>query len=223
MNVLDADYNQIDAQLLDPSSEVYSFVPDEILLWLGTEKLYEEFLDLDMFSRSMFADTYIEKIERYWELISNHSNARIMQMNFTEVDDKILVAYSCKIKTTFAFQIRKLNYLVQESAAKNRKIYIVDILSVQLRLGSKTFFNAPLYYNAKMSVAINVLPDISKVVVDIIMAMSGKIKKCVILDLDNTLWGGVIGDDGLAGIEIGQLGKGHVFSNLQRWLRQLRE
>ena len=53
--------------------------------------------------------------------------------------------------------------------------------------------------------------------------MSGKIKKCVILDLDNTLWGGVIGDDGLAGIEIGELGKGHVFSNFQRWLKQLKD
>lgn len=223
LNVFDADYNQIDAQLLDPVSEVYSFAPEEILLWLGTEKLYEEFLDMDMPARSRFADSYLQKIEHYWELISNNSNARIMQMNFSEIDDKVLGSYSCKIETTFTFQIRKLNHLLQEAAAKNGRVYIVDILSIQLRLGRKTFFNAPLYYNAKMSVAMNVLPDIAKAVVDVILAMCGRIKKCVVLDLDNTLWGGVIGDDGMAGIEIGELGKGHVFSNLQRWLKQLKE
>ncbi|MBQ8955349.1 MAG: HAD-IIIC family phosphatase, partial [Lachnospiraceae bacterium] len=48
-------------------------------------------------------------------------------------------------------------------------------------------------------------------------------KKCVVLDLDNTVWGGVIGDDGLAGIEIGELGRGHVFTDLQLWLKQLKD
>jgi len=223
LNVFDADYNQIDEQLLDSRSEVYSFAADEILLWLGTEKIYEEFLDMDPLARSSFADTLLRRIVHCWKLISNNTNARIMQMNFSEIDDKVLGEYSCKIASTFVYQIRKLNYLLQESAAKNGNVYIVDVLSVQIRLGSKAFFNAPLYYNAKMSVAMNALPEIAKAVVDVIMAMSGKIKKCVILDLDNTLWGGVIGDDGLAGIEIGELGKGHVFTNLQRWLKQLKE
>ena len=223
LSVFDADYNQIDAQLLDPSSEVYAFAADEILLWIGTEKIYEEFLSLDISARSKFADTLLQKIGYYWELIFNNSNARILQMNFSEVDDKVLGSYSCKIETTFTFQIRKLNHLLQEAAAKNGRVYIVDILSVQLRLGSKTFFNAPLYYNAKMPVAMSSLPDIAKAVVDVLLAMSGRIKKCVVLDLDNTLWGGIIGDDGMAKIEIGELGKGHVFSNLQKWLKQLED
>lgn len=74
-----------------------------------------------------------------------------------------------------------------------------------------------------MTISMDVLPDVAKVVVDVILAMEGKIKKCVIMDLDNTLWGGVIGDDGLGGIQIGELGKGHAFWNLQRWLKQLKE
>lgn len=63
----------------------------------------------------------------------------------------------------------------------------------------------------------------ARAVVDVVRAMIGKIKKCIVLDLDNTLWGGVIGDDGMGGIEIGELGKGHVFTNLQKWLKQLKE
>ena len=54
MNVYDADYNQIDAQLLDPSSEVFEFKPDNILLWLSTDKIYEEFLDTPISRKKKF-------------------------------------------------------------------------------------------------------------------------------------------------------------------------
>ncbi|MBQ9513134.1 MAG: HAD-IIIC family phosphatase, partial [Lachnospiraceae bacterium] len=74
-----------------------------------------------------------------------------------------------------------------------------------------------------MPVALNALPAVAQSVTDVLCAMQGRLKKCVVLDLDNTLWGGVIGDDGLNGIEIGELGKGHVFTNLQRWLKELKD
>ena len=74
-----------------------------------------------------------------------------------------------------------------------------------------------------MCIDMKALPYVAKAVTDVLLAMSGKIKKCIVCDLDNTLWGGVIGDDGLGGIEIGELGRGHAFTNLQLWLKQLKE
>ncbi len=223
LSVFDADYNQIDVQLLDPSAEVYSYNPDEILLWLSTEKLYEEYLDEEFTGRKSFADTYMAKIEKYWELITQNSNARIIQMNFTEIDDKALGQYSCKVDSSFTYQIRKLNYLLQEAMGKNNRVYSVDALAVQIDIGRENYFNAPLYYSAKMSVAMGALPYLAAAVIDVVKAMQGKIIKCIIFDLDNTIWGGVIGDDGMAGIEIGELGKGHVFCNFQKWIKQLKE
>lgn len=221
--VYDSGYNQIDEQLLDPASEVYGFGADKILIWIGTEKIYEEYLDEEFSARSHFAETYIQKIEHYWDLVEKNSTAQIIQMNLHEIDDKVMGQYSCKVDSTFIFQIRKLNYLLQEAASKNGRVYPVDVLAVQIDLGRDTFFNAPLYYNAKMPVAMKALPSIAGAVVDVLKAISGRIRKCVILDLDNTLWGGVIGDDGIGGIEIGELGKGHVFTNLQRWIKQLKD
>lgn len=223
LNVYDADYNQIDAQLLDPSSEVFEFKPDNILLWLSTDKIYEEFLDTPISLRKNFAETYMEKLEHYWELIARNSHARILQPNFTEIDDKALGQYSSKVETAFIYQIRKLNFLLQESMAKRNNLYPVDLLAVQIQVGQTKFYDAALYYNAKMTIALDMLPYAAKAVVDVLVAMSGRIKKCVICDLDNTLWGGVIGDDGIGGIEIGELGRGHAFTNLQRWLKQLKE
>ena len=144
-------------------------------------------------------------------------------MNFTEIDDKAAGHLSCKVDTAFIFQLRKLNFLLQEAAQKNSRVFPADLLAVQNRIGRNSFFSAPLYYSAKMPVSTGAMPAAAKTVVDVILSLKGRIRKCVILDLDNTLWGGVIGDDGLAGIEIGELGKGHVFTNLQKWLKQLKE
>ena len=60
-------------------------------------------------------------------------------------------------------------------------------------------------------------------VLDIIQSLRGRIHKAVVLDLDNTLWGGVVGDDGLENIQIGDLGIGKAFSDLQAWLKQLKQ
>ena len=223
LSVCDADYNQIDAQLLDPASEVYAFHPDEIVLWLCTEKLYEEFLDIPFPERNRFAECILEKLEHWWDLIAAHSGARIIQMNFTEIDDKAAGQLSCKVDSAFVFQLRKLNFLLQEAERKNSSVFPADLLAVQNRIGRKSFFSAPLYYSSKMPVSAGAMPAVAKTVVDVLLSIQGKIRKCIILDLDNTLWGGVVGDDGLAGIEIGELGKGHVFTNLQKWLKQLKD
>lgn len=221
--VYDADYDQIDAQLLDQHSEVYAFGPDSIVIWLATDRLYEEFLDADLAARERFAERCMERLERYWHLITANCNAKIIQLNFSEINDKVLGNYSCKVTSTFTYQIRKLNGLLGEAMAGQSAVYPADLLSVQIELGQNRFYDAPLYYNAKMTVSINALPYIAKAVADVLLALDGRIKKCVVCDLDNTLWGGVIGDDGLGGIHIGELGQGHAFTNLQRWLKQLKE
>ncbi|MCR4851333.1 MAG: HAD-IIIC family phosphatase [Lachnospiraceae bacterium] len=223
VEVFDADYNQIDAQLIDSGSETYEFKPDCIILYLATEKIYEEFLDLALAVRSDFAETLMHKIEGWWDLIARNAVCRIIQPNFTEIEDNALGQYSSKVKSSFSFQIRKLNYLLEEKMSERNDIYPVDLLSIQSRLGKHVFYDGSLYYNAKMAISLDALPCAAKAVTDVLKAMNGNIKKCVICDLDNTLWGGIIGDDGMGGIEIGELGRGHAFTDLQRYLKQLKE
>lgn len=221
--VLDTDYNQIDSQLLDLSSETYEFNPDVILLYIATDKIYEEFLDTDVSERSSFADSYFNKIVSYWNMITKNCNAKIIQTNFTEIDDRAFGNYSSKVKDAFVFQIRKLNYMTEEEMSERKNVFPLDLLSIQVKLGLTQFYDTVLYYNAKMSVTLDAIPYIAKNVTDIVKAFNGNAKKCVILDLDNTLWGGVIGDDGLGGIEIGELKRGHVFTDFQRFLKQLKD
>ncbi len=223
LQVFDAGYHQILVQVFDPLSETYAFCPDYILLWFATEVLYEEFLSLEREKRLTFAEDYLDKIETCWSQVEKNTKARILQPNFVEVSDMGLGQYSGKVAETFIFQLRKLNYLLQESMAKHGNVYPVDFQRIQSERGRETYYSAVWYYHARMTVCMDALPDVGKAVVDVLSAIEGKIKKCVVLDLDNTLWGGVIGDDGLGGIQIGELKKGRVYTQFQRWLKQLKE
>lgn len=223
VEVSEANYNQIDIQVFDCNSELYQSNPDCILLWLSTEVLYEEFLRLTIEQRKEFADETCKKIKSYWRAIEKKSTASILQMNFTEIDDKVLGQFSAKVVGTFIYQIRKLNWVLEEAMQNDDRVYPVDLLAIQIQLGKNIFFDPVYYYNAKMPVSIKALPYIAKAVCDILKSRMGKINKCVILDLDNTLWGGIVGDDGIHNIEVGELGKGHVFTNLQLWFKQLKE
>lgn len=222
-SVFDADYNQIDAQLIDVSSETYSFNPDVIILYISTDKLYEQFLDLDSSIRSCFAEDTVTKIKSYWDMISANCSAKVIQTNFTEIDDRAFGNYSDKTDISFIYQIRKLNFLLEEAMRDRKEVYPLDLASVQVKMGIKQFYDPVLYYSSKMAVSLDAIASISKNVSDIVRALMGSFKKGVILDLDNTLWGGVIGDDGPGGIEIGELGSGHAYADFQRWLKQLKD
>jgi FkbH-like protein len=75
-----------------------------------------------------------------------------------------------------------------------------------------------------MVLSVDVLPAVASKVLDIICALRGNIKKCLILDLDNTLWGGVVGDDGWEGLQLGHgLGIGKAYSEFQMWVKKLRQ
>lgn len=222
LQILDTDYNQIDAQVMDANSEIYQFKPDYILIDMCTEKLYEKFCNTSPASRYNFALDMYSKIRDYWEIIGVHGGCRILQFNFVEVDDMVFGNYANKTSASFLYQQRKLNLLLMEGAQENKNVFVVEVSEIQNRIGRKVCFDEKYYYSAKMPLSLEALPHVAKKVADTVDVLRGKIKKCIILDLDNTLWGGVIGDDGMSGIEIGELGAGHAFTEFQMWLKELK-
>ena len=224
LDVSDTDYNQLDAQILDTQSFLYSTPFDYILIIMCTEKLYEAFTQKKgTEARKMFAVSIIEKIEQYWKIISERMpQTKILQFNFPERDDAIFGNYANKITHSFLYQIRKLNLLLMEKSIEYKNVSVIDISTVQNNRGIKDFCDSKLYYIAKMPFTLDTLPYIAKCVICSIQSLIGKSKKCLIFDLDNTIWGGVIGDDGLNGIQIGDLGAGYAFSAVQLWIKELK-
>ncbi len=222
LNIFDSDYNQIDSQIMDDTSELYQHQPDAVLLYMSSEKLYENFCETGVQQRENFADLTIEKIKNAWQNLSSKIKTNILQFNFIEIDDRTFGNYANKTPNSFIYQLRKLNYQLMELASNTKNAFLIDLSTIQNTYGRETVHDDKLYYIAKMPLSTNILPEVSKQVLDVIKALNGKFKKCAILDLDNTLWGGVIGDDGLKSIQIGELGLGHAFSEFQMWLKELK-
>lgn len=222
LTVFDADYNQIDAQTMDPGSELYAFAPNGVLIQMCTEKLYQAFCETPLDHRETFAEDTYSRISQIWQRINGNLRTTILQCNFPLMDDSCFGQYGNKTPASFLYQQRKLNYLLMDGCQQVKNVYIIDLDALQTAMGREKFSDPKLYYIAKMPVCVEALPAVAEKVIGMIQALRGVVKKCLVLDLDNTLWGGVIGDDGLSGIQVGELGTGQAFSDFQAWLKELK-
>lgn len=222
IDIFEADYNQISIQILNYDSEMYRFMPDSVLLYICVEELYSEWHRCPQDERGDFADKAVVSIRKYWDCIGKICNAHIIQFMFVEMDDKVFGDYAYKLSNSFIYQVKKINFLLMETCSLYKNVSLLDLCAVQAQVGGALLFDPKLYYTSKMPISLATLPVVAKRVVDILKSRMGFVKKCVVLDLDNTLWGGVIGDDGLSGIQIGELGLGRVYSALQIWFKELK-
>ena len=222
LRVFEADYDQIDAQLMDTGSEFYAFAPETVLLYRCTEKLYERFVRTPLDARAAFAETEIEKIRAEWARVQHGTKADILFFAFLPMDDGVFGSYALREGSAFPYQLLKLNYLLAEAAREAGNVRLIDLEPIRAHMGCDAFHDPKLYAIAKMPISTQALSAVASRVVDAILARKGRFHKCAIVDLDNTLWGGVIGDDGLEGIQIGELGQGHAFTEFQTWLKELK-
>jgi FkbH-like protein len=221
--IYESDYNQVERQLLDTSSELYQFEPEFVVVFESAQKLAKSFYNTPKNERTFFADRKIKRIKDYYEILSGATKAKIIYYNFIEQNDSIFGNYSNKTEFSFLYQVRKINYVLMNLSQSCKNLFVCDLQLIAANQGREQSFDAKMHYSADMDISINLLPFLAKHTSDIVASISGKFKKCLILDLDNTLWGGIIGDDGLEKIELGDLGLGNAFTELQVWVKQLKE
>jgi FkbH-like protein len=219
IELFEADYNQVERQFLDPTSELYSFDADYVVVSQSTHKLLSNYNEKAVESQSHVADERLEFIK----LMCNSIESRLIYFNYPEIDDNVFGSYANKVESSFTYQIRKLNYELMNLAQQNSNLFICDIAALQNKFGRDVIFDSSVYVTTEMVFSIDAIPYVASRTMDIISAALGKFKKCLILDLDNTIWGGIIGDDGLENIQLGHgLGIGKAFSEFQEWMKKLK-
>jgi FkbH-like protein len=219
-DVYEADYNQIDLQVFDPGSELYEHKPDYVIILRSSERLLKTFYKKG--NKESFADQQKEYMDSLYQQITTQLKARVICNTFPEINDGVFGNFGTKTKSSFVYQLKKLNSALMDLGAERKNFFLADLSALAARKGYENFFDPKMYINADMVYSIDVLPLIAKQFHDVMQAINGSFKKCIILDLDNTTWGGIIGDDGMEGIQIGDLGMGKAFTELQLWVKQLR-
>ena len=222
LQIWEADFNQIERQVFDPTSELYRFKPEIVIVFQSAHKLLATYNKLKPDIYSSLAAYQLELVDNLNSTISSRLQSKIIYYNYTEINDAVFGNYANKVASSFLYQLRKLNYELMVFATKNPNFYLCDLSSLQNQVGKSNFFHTSVYINTEMVLSIDILPEVALRTLDLIAAMAGKFKKCLILDLDNTMWGGIIGDDGLENIQVGSLGIGKAFTEFQYWIKKLK-
>lgn len=223
IDLFEADYNQVERQFMDPSSELYEYNADFIVVFQSTHKLSELHSKLPVEQQISLADNrlgFIASICEKTALI----NKKIIYFNYPEIGDTVFGSYANKVTSSFNYQVRKLNFELMNLSQRYLNLFVCDIAEIQNKFGRDFVFAPNVYTSTEMVLSVEVVPYVASRVMDIVCAIKGKFKKCLILDLDNTLWGGVIGDDGLEGIQLGHgLGIGKAYTEFQMWVKKLKQ
>ena len=223
LDIWEADYNQIHQTVLDENSSLYTSRPDFVIVFQSSKKLLSGFYEATGEEKKNWAESQVKYIETITDKISGNTNCNVIYLNFPEINDSVFGNFANKTNFSFLFQLRLLNVELMKLATKKKNLNICDLSSIQNTYGSNSIANERIYMTSDCVLEFDTLPIVAKNITDIILSYSGKFKKCLILDLDNTLWGGIIGDDGMEGIQIGDLGIGKAFSKFQAWIKQLKE
>ena len=221
INVYDSDYDTIELQIMNSDSDMYKFSPDGVLIYMCSEKLYEDFCRFDG-KKENFAEYRYREITTLHKRLHEQTHASVLQTLFPEDDDFVFGNFGSSLASSFIYQLKKLNMLLMEWSNNSGFCFLIDTERIVRELSAGSYTDKKLYYSSRLAAAPDGTIMLAENVVSVLMAIKGIQKKCVILDLDNTLWGGVIGDDGIDNIELGELGTGRAYLDFQRWLRQLR-
>ena len=156
-----------------------------------------------------------------WEKLENTYHCPVIQNNFEFPFYRILGnrdSYDPHGKTAF---IQRLNMEFARYAAQQEHFYIYDIQYESAAFGLDRWTDPSYWHMYKYAMSMQAIPDFAFHLSHIIKAVFGKNKKAFVLDLDNTLWGGIVGDDGPENLEIGQeTSMGQVYQEFQGYLKE---
>jgi len=219
--IYEADYDQVEMQVFDDLSALYKYNPDFIIIFYSSRKLIKTFYTQDKTGKINFAHEFIVKCATIISTLNSSLRSKLIFFNLPELNDNVFGNFANKTELSFLYQARRINLELMKLAHNNSNLFILDLNSLQSFYGQKFAFDAKTYITTDSVLSLDILPFVAKNITDVIEAINGSFKKCVILDLDNITWGGIIGDDGIEGIQIGELGIGKAFSEFQLWIREL--
>ncbi len=220
----ESEYAQYYQDAMFPGEELLQFAPD--LIWIHTSNRnvtsYPQVTDPAEQVEEKF-QTELGKFRAIWESLNEKFHCPIIQNNFEMPLYRLLGNRDCYDIHGRTHFLSRLNQAFYDYAQSHENFHINDLNFISASYGLQEWSN-PLYWNMyKYAMCFEAIPAFAQNLANIMKSIFGKNKKALALDLDNTLWGGVVGDDGVDGIEIGQeTGVSQSYYEFQSYLKQLK-
>jgi FkbH-like protein len=212
-----ANYGQYRQELLDPASPLHDFRPDAVLFALDAPHLLRRAdAALDEAGADQALDETLDELRSLWNAARTAFRCQIIQQTALPVFANLLGLNEHRLPGSAGAMTARLNAALRQSGDEGVSLLSLDARAAQDGLDS--WHDPKLWLRAKQEVSPAAAPLYGDLVGRLAAAAQGRAAKCLVLDLDNTLWGGVIGDDGLEGIELGQgSALGEAFSAFQSY------
>ena len=222
ISIYENDYGQYWQELTDPASALHGFKPNAVLFALDPHHLAAgvgSALDRAEAQRSF--EEVRDRIRECWRLAREAFRCPVVHQLPLPVQPCLLGNNEHRLPGSRQGFIMRLNRELRALADGDG----VDLLALDARAaidGLKAWHDPALWHRAKQEVSPAAAPMYGELVARLLGAKQGRSAKCLVLDLDNTLWGGVVGDDGLEGLVIGQgSALGEAFVAFQEYAREL--
>lgn len=217
-------YNRYWEDVVFENPDLWNFKPDIVLI-------HTTWHNVSQFPEPLEAPAEVEarvrremaRFESMWERLHTGLGALIIQNNF----DLPRLRPLGNLEASESFG--RVNFLLRLNSefagyARNHSRFLLnDILYLSAQVGLTAWFDDSYWYNFHTALSPAATVALARNVAAIVKSVYGKSKKCLVLDLDNTLWGGVIGDDGLQNLILGRDHPlGEAFVNFQQYVKDLR-
>ena len=219
------DFNTYVQDIVDASSALYRFAPDAVVLAVRTEDvapdLVDGFADLSSEGAREAAGRVASGYEQWVTSFRQHSQAALVIHSLERPRHPSLGVLDSQSEVGQSGLIRQINRELRRVAEGFRGVYILDYDALVARHGSGNWHDERKWLMARLPIAADHLLHMAREWMRFLAPLTGHTAKCLAVDLDNTLWGGVIGEEGMTGIKVGAEYPGAAFQALQRALLDL--
>ncbi|WP_261559970.1 HAD-IIIC family phosphatase [Frankia tisae] len=217
VEIYECGYGQYRQEILDPGSGLYSFAPDVVVLAVHAG---EAALPAVADEPDVAVAAEVRRWTSLWETIRARCGARVVQHTFAVPGEIALGHLALRTGGARPTLLARVNAELGRAAGDG--IGLVDCERLAAGVGKRAWFDARYWHRSKQAVSLAQVPLLARHTAAVIGAQLGVSRKCLVLDLDNTLWGGVLGEEGLAGIALGDGPVGEAFAAFQDYVVELK-
>ena len=221
VEVHESGYGQYRQELLDPASPLHAFDPDVVVL-----AVHEGEVDLPASTDDPEAavEAEVARWTSLWDLARERFGARVVQHTVVVPSEVALGHLAARTPGSRHAMLRRFDERLAELAGSPAHgVAVVDCERLAGEVGKRTWTDPRYVHAAKQAVSLGCVPLLARHTAAVIGAQFGLARKCLVLDLDGTLWGGVLGEVGPHGIVVGHGATGEAFSAFQRHVLALKD
>lgn len=220
-----SEFNAYVQEIVDPASSLYRFEPDTVVLAVQTRDIAPElFRDFSALTSDQVSETVKRIVADYRTWISTfrkQSRANLIVHNLEQPIFPARGILDSQSADCQAFVIQQINRSLRQTAGEYSGVYILDYDALVARYGRLNWHDERKWLTVRLPISAQNLNHMVEEWMRFLHPLTGRIAKALVVDLDNTLWGGVIGEDGMAGIRLGTEYPGAAFQDVQRALLDL--